>query len=143
MRSRPKVFQVTCLNILLVDDDRVLARSTAKILHRLGGHDVYITDDPAEIFQRCQMQAVDLVIMDINLPAAHWEGQAVSGAEISRVLKNQAQTARIPIILVTAYALASERQLLLAASQANEFVAKPILDYSSFLELIRHLVSGR
>jgi two-component system, cell cycle response regulator DivK len=129
------------LNILLVDDDYILARSTAKLLHRLGGHHVYITDDPAEIFQLCQKQVVDLVIMDINLPAAQWQGQAVSGADLSRVLKNQAQTARIPVILVTAYALAGERQYLLAASQADEFVPKPITDYNSFLALIRSLVS--
>jgi len=131
------------LNILLVDDDYALARSTAKLLQRLGGHCVYITDDPAEVFQRCQTQAVDLVIMDINLPAARWQGEGVSGADISRVLKNQAQTARIPIIIVTAYALAGERQFLLAASQADEFVAKPITDYSSFLELIRYLASNK
>jgi CheY-like chemotaxis protein len=127
------------LNILLVDDDYVLARSTAKLLQRLGGHYVYITDDPAEIFQRCQTQAVDLAIVDINLPDAQWQGQAVSGADISRMLKNQAQTARIPIILVTAYALASERQFFLSVSRADEFVAKPITDYNSFLELIRYL----
>ncbi|NHC35284.1 response regulator [Scytonema millei VB511283] len=130
------------MNILLVDDDYTLARSTAKLLQRLGGHYVYITDDPAEIFRRCQTQAVDLVIMDINLPDAQWQGQAVSGADISRVLKNQAQTARIPIILVTAYALAGERQFLLAASQADEFVAKPITDYNSFLNLIRYLANS-
>lgn len=127
------------MNILLVDDDYALARSTAKLLQRLGGHQVYITDDPAEIFQRCQTQVVDLVIMDINLPAARWQGHAVSGADISRVLKNQVQTAQIPIILVTAYALAGERQFLLNVSQADEFVAKPITDYNSFLELIRYL----
>lgn len=127
------------MNILLVDDDYALARSTAKLLQRLGGHCVYVTDDPAEIFQRCQRQAVDLAIVDINLPDARWQGQAVSGADISRVLKNQAQTARIPIILVTAYALAGERQFLLSVSHADEFVAKPITDYNSFLELIRYL----
>lgn len=132
---------MTRLNILLVDDDYILARSTAKLLHRLGGHHVYVTDDPAEIFRLCQTQVVDLVIMDINLPTAQWQGQAVSGADLSRVLKNRAQTARIPIILVTAYAMASERQILLTASQADEFVTKPITDYHSFLELIRDLVS--
>jgi CheY-like chemotaxis protein len=127
------------LNILLVDDDYILARSTAKLLHRLGGHHVYITDDPAEIFHLCQTQVVDLVIMDINLPTARWQGRAVSGVDLSRVLKNQEQTAQIPIIIVTAYVLAGDRQFLLATSQADEFVAKPITDYSSLLELIRCL----
>ncbi len=124
------------LNILLVDDDYTLARSTAKLIHRLGGYNVHITDEPAEIFHRCQAKEVDLVLMDVNLAGAQWQGQAVSGADIARILKNQAQTAYIPIILVTAYAMASERQILLESSHADEFIAKPITNYQSLLALI-------
>lgn len=127
-------------NILLVDDDFTLARSTAKLIHRLGGHRVYITDEPAEIFRCCQAREVDLVIMDINLPGAHWQGQAVNGAEIARLLKDCSLTAHIPIIIVTAYAMVAERQSLLEASQADEFIAKPIIDYIFLLERIYQLI---
>lgn len=124
------------LNILLVDDDYTLARSTAKLIQRLSGHNVYITDEPAEIFRCCQAGEVDLVMMDINLPEAQWQGQPVSGADIARILKNNSQTASIAIILVTAYAMLTEQQALLAASQADQFCAKPITDYAALLELI-------
>ena len=127
------------MNILLVDDDRTLAYSTAKLIHRLGGHNVDITDEPAEIFWLCQAQDVDLVIMDVNLPGAQWQGQAVSGADIARMLKNHPHTAHIPIILVTAYAMLNERQALLETSEADKFVAKPITDYAGLLELIHQL----
>jgi CheY-like chemotaxis protein len=127
------------LNILIVDDDYMLAKGTAKLIARLGSHDVVITDDPAEIIQLCQAGAVDLVMMDVNLPGAQWQGQEVSGAELCRFLKTQPSTAHIPIILLTAYALVNERQTLLAASQADEFCPKPITDYEALLELIEQM----
>ena len=127
------------MNILLVDDDRTLAHSTAKLIHRLGGHNVDITDEPAEIFCLCQAKDIDLVIMDVNLAGAQWQGQAVSGADIARMLKNHPYTAHIPIILVTAYAMLNERQALLETSEADKFVAKPITDYAGLLELIHQL----
>ncbi len=134
---------MTILNILLVDDDYKLAYSTAKIIHRLASHNVYITDKPTEIFYLCQTQKVDLVMMDVNLPGAQWQGKTVSGADIASSLKKHPQTTNIPIILVTAYAMLTERQVLLEASQADEFIAKPIIDYTSLLELIHQLCTGR
>jgi len=129
------------VKILLVDDDYLLAKGTAKLIQYLGGHHVAITDDPADIFQQCQTGDVDLVIMDVNLPGAQWQGEKVSGADLSRFLKTQPETQHIPVILVTAYAMMTERQALLTTSQADEFVPKPITDYKSFLEKIEKLCS--
>lgn len=78
-------------------------------------------------------------MMDVNLPEAQWQGQAVSGADLARILKNQSHTAHIPIILVTAYAMVAERKALLASFQADEFCGKPITDYQALLELINRL----
>ncbi|HEY9665983.1 MAG TPA: response regulator [Coleofasciculaceae cyanobacterium] len=61
------------MHILLVDDDYLLAKGTAKLLVRLCGHEVSITDSPEEIFQRTQAKEVDLVLMDVNLPEAQWQ----------------------------------------------------------------------
>jgi CheY-like chemotaxis protein len=78
-------------------------------------------------------------MMDVNLPGAEWEGISVSGADLSRLLKIQPQTANIPIVLVTAYALLNEQQYLLETSRADGFYAKPILDFESFLEQLTQL----
>ncbi|MGA7934420.1 MAG: response regulator [Kovacikia sp.] len=128
------------MNILLVDDDEILAKGTAKLIQCLGGHQVLITDNPAEIFQNCQSGKIDIVLMDINLPGAQWEGRGVSGADLAHVLKTTPQTAYVPIILVTAYAMSGERQAFLEASQADAFLAKPITDYAALLKLIDRLV---
>lgn len=119
--SQPQILN-TRLKILLVDDDYLLAKGTARLLQRLGGHEVIIAENPDEIITFCQSGTIDIVMMDVNLPGAVWEGQEVSGADLTCWLKNQAVTKDIPIILVTAYAMTTERQALLKASQADDFL---------------------
>lgn len=130
------------MNILLVDDDVVLAKGTAKLLQRLGNHQVQISDAPVDIIQLCQSGGVDLVVMDVNLPGAEWEGQSISGADLARYLKEHPATSHLPIILLTAYAMLDEREKLLKTSQADAFLAKPILDYEAMLNLMERLVTN-
>ncbi|WP_413165951.1 response regulator [Capilliphycus salinus ALCB114379] len=136
-------FQKDNLRILIVEDDYLLAKGMAKLIGRLGGYQVRVTDKLDEIFELCQGPEVDLVIMDVNLPEAHWEGKDVSGVDISRLLKRNSKTANIPIILITAYALDSERQSLLEISQADEFYIKPIVDYDNLVRTINRLCGRR
>lgn len=128
------------MKILLVEDDSMVAQTTATLIECIGEHQVYITEEPTEVFQKCQSGSVDVVMMDVNLPGAQWEGQSVSGADLSRLLKSQPQTAHIPVVLVTAYALVNEEDYLLEASKADSCYAKPILDFESFLEGLTQLV---
>ncbi|MEB3277888.1 MAG: response regulator [Lyngbya sp.] len=127
------------LRILIVEDDYLLAKGMAKLIGRLSGYHVRVTDKIDEVFRLCQGGKVDLVIMDVNLPEANWEEKDVSGADISRLLKRNSQTAEIPIILITAYALESERQSLLDLSQADELYIKPITDYDHLVKTINQL----
>ncbi len=129
------------MNILLVDDDTMLAETTATLIQCLGNHQVYITDEPQEVFQQCQSGNIDVVMMDVNLPGAQWEGRSVSGADLSHLLKTKPQTANIPIILVTAYALVNEQDYLLKTSKADSFYAKPILDFEVFLASLSQIVA--
>ena len=131
------------MNILLVDDDQMLAETTATLIQCTGDHQVYITDKPSEVFQICQSKKVDVVMMDVNLPGAQWEGKPVSGADLSCLLKTQPQTTDIPIILVTAYALVNEQKHLLEISKADDVYAKPILDFESFLKKLNQLVKSK
>lgn len=128
------------MKILLVDDDTLLTETTATLIQCSGDHQVYITDEPTEVFRQCQSGNIDVVMMDVNLPGAEWQGKSVSGADLSRLLKTQPHTANIPIILVTAYALVNEQNYLLETSKADSFYAKPILDFDLFLEGLTQLV---
>lgn len=127
------------MKILLVDDDYLLAKGTAKLIERLSKYPVALADEPAEIFRRCHSGEVDVVLMDVNLPGAYWGDEEVSGTDIARMLKTDPQTAYMPIILLTAYALLSERKKLLEASLADALYTKPVTDYEELLSLITQL----
>ena len=127
------------LNILLVEDNLPLAKSTAKLIERLSGHQVQLTDEPKTAWEICKAGKVDIALIDIYLPGASWAGKEVSGTDLSRMLKAETETAHIPIILLTAYAMSSERESLLADSQADEFFTKPIKDYTALIKAIERL----
>ncbi|AFZ18042.1 response regulator [Allocoleopsis franciscana] len=129
------------MKILLVDDDYLLAKATAKLIERLGGYSVVINDEPTAIFQACQSGIVDLVLMDVNLPGAYWQDEEISGADLARFLKTDPLTAHIPILLLTAYAMLGEQQILLQASQADGLFTKPVTDYNALFGLMTRLVS--
>lgn len=127
------------MKILLVDDDFLLAKGTAKLIERLSQYPVTLADEPAEIFRLCQSGDVNIVLMDVNLPGAYLGDEEVSGTDLSRLLKTDPKTAYIPIILLTAYALLSERKKLLETSLADDLYTKPVTNYEELLSLITQL----
>jgi CheY-like chemotaxis protein len=60
----------------------------------------------------------DVVLMDVQMPA-------MSGYEVTRLLRERHDPQKLPIIALTAAALTSERELALAAGM-NDFLTKPI-----------------
>lgn len=128
------------LRILLVEDDLLVAKSTAKLIERLSVHQVNITDNPEVIFRLCTNDETDIVIMDVNLPGASWAGEKVSGTDLSRLLKENPKTSQIPVLILTAYAMANERESLMQSSLADDFLTKPVRDYRSFIKTIEQLV---
>jgi len=131
------------MNILLVEDDYLLGRSTARLLEKEGQHRVRLTHKAADVFKHCQSGAVDLVIMDVNLPGTVWQDEEVTGVELSRMLKVQPRTARLPIVLLSANTTQAEQGRLLGEALADAIYAKPITDANEFLLLLIQSSGGR
>ena len=131
------------MKVLLVEDDLLLARGTAKLLERLGGYQVEVTVECERIFYLSQAAEIDIILMDINLPGAVWHGNEVSGSDLSRLLKSEQQTKNIPVVLLTAYAIQSERNVLLKQSLADEFFLKPITNYPALIALMKNLIDNQ
>jgi len=130
------------VNILLVEDDYLLGRGTARLLEKLGNHRVRLTHKAADVFKHCQAGAIDLVIMDVNLPGTFWQGKEVTGIDLSRLLKRQPETAHLPVVLLTAHAMDADRNNMLGDSLANCLCTKPIADYDAFLTLLMKVHAG-
>lgn len=130
------------MNILMVEDDYLLGRGTARLLEKLGGHRVRLTYKATDVFKQCQSGLIDLVIMDVNLPGTFWQGKEVSGVDLSRLLKSQPDTAHLPIVLLTAHAMDSNRTRMLNDALADCLCTKPIDDYEAFLALLMQVERG-
>ena len=130
------------MNILLVEDDYLLGRGTAKLLEKLGNHRVRLTHKATDVFKHCRSGLIELVIMDVNLPGTVWEGKEVTGVDLSRLIKSQIETAELPVVLLTAHAMNADRTNLIADSLADCLCTKPIADYGGFLSLLEKVKSG-
>lgn len=73
-------------------------------------------DGEAGVAQALQ-ELPDLILMDVQLPK-------MSGLDATRMLKSDARTSRIPIIVITSFALSGDREKA-AAAGATRYLAKP------------------
>ena len=76
----------------------------------------------------------DLILMDLEMPV-------IDGWEATRRLKSNPQTRDIPIIALSAHALAGEREKALAAG-CDEFDTKPI-EFERLVATMRRVLAGR
>lgn len=104
-------------NILLVEDNDVNADMLTRRLVRRG-FDVFRSTNGTQAIELARSEKPDLILMDISLPG-------IDGWEATRRLRADAETARIPVIALTAHALPVDRQRSLDAG-CDEYETKPI-----------------
>ena len=103
--------------ILLVDDTEDNRDMLARRLARRG-YEVAQANDGAQALAAVREQHPDLILMDMQMPVL--DGYAATGQ-----LKADPTTAGIPVIGLTAYAMAGDRNKVLAAG-CDDYEAKPI-----------------
>ena len=91
------------------------------------------TDSGAAVLELARTHRPDLVLMDIQLPD-------VSGLDAVRQLKADPETQEIPVIAVTAFAMAGDERRALD-SGCDGYIAKPIM-LREFLATIEQFLSG-
>jgi two-component system cell cycle response regulator DivK len=131
------------VRILVVEDDAMNAKLFQLILARKAGYQVEVTEDPALVFERARSGEVDLIIMDVSLSNSEWEGKPVDGLEISRQLKRNPVSGKIPIMLATAHAMKGSRESFLRASGADDYISKPIVNAEELIQRIQTLLQKR
>ena len=108
---------VTGAHLLLVEDND-LNQEVAKALLEGAGLRVDIASDGQQAVDMVQAHDYDLVLMDMQMPG-------MDGLEATRLIRAGQHLADVPIIAMTANAMASDRDACLRAGM-NDHVAKPI-----------------
>lgn len=105
------------LKILLAEDNAVNQEVAAAMLRRRGHH-VDIVGDGSEAVAAVQRTTYDLVLMDVQMPE-------MDGFEATAAIRKLPGGAELPIIALTAHALAGERERCLERG-LNGYLAKPV-----------------
>ncbi len=103
--------------ILLVEDNEMNRDMLSRRLARQG-YEVVLAQDGARGVAMATEERPDLVLMDMSLPV-------LDGWEATRRLKSDPATRVIPVIALTAHAMAADKEKALAAG-CDDYDTKPI-----------------
>ena len=112
--------------LLLVEDTPEIWDFLSRRLKRRE-HDVVLAHDGQAGLDMARAEHPQVILLDMNLPV-------MDGWTVARRLKNDPATAAIPIIALTAHALAGDREKALTAG-CDDYHPKPI-DFSKLLTQI-------
>ena len=116
--------------ILLVEDNELNRDMLTRRLERKG-YQVTVALDGNEALEKARTLAPDLILMDMSLPA-------LDGWEATRRLKQTPATSAIPVIALTAHAMAGDRERALAAG-CDDYDVKPV-EFTGLLAKIEGLL---
>jgi two-component system cell cycle response regulator DivK len=103
--------------ILLVEDNEMNRDMLSRRLQKKG-YDVVIAFDGGAGVDMARREVPDLILMDMSLPV-------MDGWTATQEIKKTAETSHIPVIALTAHAMASDREKALAAG-CDDYDTKPI-----------------
>ena len=105
------------------------------LTRRLGrkGYEVLVATDGASGVEMARSEGPALVLMDLNLPI-------MDGWEATRRIKAAPETKDIPVIALSAFAMAGDRDRALEAG-CDDYVSKPI-DFPLLYDKIESILNG-
>ena len=116
---------------VLIVEDNELNMKLFRDLIESQGHRTLRTGEGLTALSLAREHHPDLILMDIQLPA-------MSGLEVTRWLKAEADLTHIPVVAVTAFAMKGDEERMRDGGCAA-YVAKPI-SVSKFLETLRRFL---
>ena len=117
--------------ILYVEDNEDNVYMLKMRLELIEGFEIAVATDGAEAISSVTADSPDIILMDLNVPV-------INGWEATRRLKADPKTAGIPVIALSAHAMAGDRERALAAG-CDDFDTKPI-DFDRLLNKMKRLV---
>ena len=121
------------MRVLVVEDNPLNQQLARELLEEVGV-DVVMADDGEAALARIEADTFDAVLMDIQMPR-------MDGHAATRHLRASARHATLPVIAMTAHALAEERARCVAAGM-DDFLTKPVEPASLYAVLARYRNGG-
>jgi len=117
MKKKVMIVEDNELNMKLFDD-----------LLGAHGYDTVKTRDGTKVLDLAREHHPDLIVMDIQLPE-------VSGLDVTKWLKSDAELRKIPVIAVTAFAMKGDEEKIREGG-CEDYVSKPIsiIDFIKVVE---------
>ncbi len=119
--------------ILLVEDNEMNRDMLSRRLLRRG-YEVLVAEDGAAAVSMAKSESPDLILMDMSLPV-------LDGWEATRQLKATPETQTIPVIALTAHAMAGDEEKALGAG-CDAYETKPV-DLSRLLMKMEALLQSK
>jgi CheY-like chemotaxis protein len=120
--------------VLYIEDNDDNVYMLKMRLELLGDFEVLAAEDGQKGCEMAATEQPDIILMDLEMPV-------IDGWEATRRLKGNPQTRDIPVIVLSAHALAGEREKAIAAG-CDEFDATPI-EFDRLVATLRRLLAHR
>jgi CheY-like chemotaxis protein len=122
------------MKILLVEDSRPIRRANESALHE-AGYEVICAEDGESALQQARGAKPDLILLDMILPK-------MSGPEVLRHLKQERETAEIPVVVLSS--LTEKNRQKLMEEGAEEYIEKnslmPVPGVNRLPEMLENII---
>ena len=116
--------------VLVVEDNEMNRDMLSRRLQRRG-YEVVISVDGEDGVNKAQSEAPDIILMDMDLPV-------LDGWAATKMLKAAPETQSIPVIALTAHAMAGDREKALEAG-CDDYDTKPV-EFARLVEKMEKLL---
>lgn len=118
------------MNVLIVDDSRVIRKMIARIMKMLGYETFEAGNGLEGLVELAKIESVDLILVDWNMPE-------MNGLEFVKAVRANGESSNVPMIMVTTESEMSRMALAFMAG-VNEYIMKPFTEegINSKLELL-------
>lgn len=120
---------------VLVAEDNQLNQEVARELLEAVSVNVTIVENGAQAVEAVIKEPFDAVLMDVQMPV-------MGGLEATRMIRKKTECETLPIIAMTAHAMAGDREKSLAAGM-NAHITKPVDPQELYSTLIRWITGGQ
>lgn len=122
--------------ILVVEDDPFNGKLLEKGLPKFGDFTVILEENVNNILELVRTGRIDLILLDIALANSIYMGQNVDGLFIAKLIRKIPQKGKLPIVLLTAYAMPGDNIKFIKESGANYYISKPLRNFSELVKII-------